>query len=285
MKEKNINDVISARPFQRLLSRGNSFVIVSDPSMAEKHFFEQRKHAEAYLLPYFVRHCPDFRRFQILDVGCAEAGFLDALHAAHIPGMGLELERERIATSKGFNPELEIREGDITDPDIVSRLNRTFDLIVIRDVIEHIPDRDRVFEHLNALLRPDGFIYITFPPRFSPFGGHQQNGRSILRAIPYVHLLPPSVIRGLGTLVGEHPQIIESVITQRQIGLSIGQFERLCAAHDYRIHHKELFLFRPVFHVRYGLPTQRMPDIPGVREFLVLGCECLLQKAPALSVR
>ena len=65
--------------------------------MAEKHFFEQRKHAETYLIPFLERNCPNFRKFQILDVGCAEAGFLDALYAAHIPGMGLELEAERIA--------------------------------------------------------------------------------------------------------------------------------------------------------------------------------------------
>jgi SAM-dependent methyltransferase len=249
--------------------------------MAEQHFFEQRKHADAYLIPFLERNCPDFRRFQILDVGCAEAGFLDALHAARIPGIGLELEPDRIAISKSFNPELDIVEGDITDPDIVSRLKRTFDLIVIRDVIEHIPDKDTVFEHLNALLKADGFIYITFPPRFSPFGGHQQNGRSILRTIPYLHLLPPPMIRALGKITGEYPHIVESIITQRRIGLGIGQFQDLCALHGYRIHRKDLFLFRPVFQARYGLAAKRMPDIPAVREFLVLGCECLLRKAPA----
>jgi SAM-dependent methyltransferase len=249
--------------------------------MPEKHFFEQRKHADAYLIPFLERNCPDFRTFRILDVGCAEAGFLDAMHAAGNPGRGLELEGERIAVSKSFNPELDILEGDIPDPDVVARIQGTFDLIVIRDVIEHIPDKDTVFTHLSALLRPDGFIYITFPPRSSPFGGHQQNGRSMLRRIPYLHLLPPPVIRALGKAAGEDPNIIDSIITQRNIGISIRQFEELCEVHGYRFLRKELFLFRPVFQVRYGIPIRRMPDIPAVREFLALGCECLLQKAPA----
>lgn len=249
--------------------------------MAEKHFFEQRKHAESYLIPFLGRNCPNFQRFQILDVGCAEAGFLDALHSAHISGMGLELEAERITISQQFNPGLNILEGDITDPDIVSKIGKTFDLIVIRDVIEHIPDKDSVLDHLNALLHQDGFIYITFPPRLSPFGGHQQNGRSPLRTIPYLHLLPAPVLRVLGKVSGERPDVVESIIAQRHIGLSIGQFEGLSAAHGYRIHRKDLFLFRPVFQVRYGLPTKRMPDLPFLREFLVLGCECLLQKASA----
>ena len=252
--------------------------------MAEKHFFEQRKHAESYLIPFLERYCPKFRMFRILDVGCAEAGFLDALHAAGIPGLGLELEMERIAVSKSFNPHLDILKGDITDPQIVSKINKRFDLIVIRDVIEHIPEKDAVFEHLNALLLPDGFIYITFPPRFSPFGGHQQNAGSFLRRIPYLHLLPASIVRALGKAAGEPPNIVESIITQRHIGLSIRQFEELIAKHGYRMHRKELFLFRPVFRVRYGLPTQRMSDIPLLREFLALGCECLLQKGPTPAV-
>jgi SAM-dependent methyltransferase len=246
--------------------------------MAEKHFFEQRKHGESYLIPFLERQCPGFRTYRILDVGCAEAGFLDALHAAGIPGLGLELEPNRIATSKSFNQGLDIIEGDITDPDIVARVNKTFDLIVIRDVIEHIPDKHIVFEHLNALLRPGGFIYITFPPRLSPFGGHQQNAKSFLRRIPWLHLLPAPIVRGLGSVAGEHPAIVESIITQRRIGLSIRRFEELAAQHGCRIYLKDLFLFRPVFRVRYSLPTQKMPDVPLVREFLALGCECLLQK-------
>jgi SAM-dependent methyltransferase len=206
---------------------------------------------------------------------------LDALQDLRIHGLGLELEAARIATSKRFNQNLDILEGDITDPEVLSRISRTFDLIVIRDVVEHISDKETVFRHLNALLKEDGFIYITFPPRYSPFGGHQQNGRSLLRYIPYIHLLPAPVLRVIGKAAGEHPQRIESIVTQKHVGLSIRQFEALAARHGFRIHRKDLFLFRPVFQVRYGLPTKRMPEIPLLREFLVLGCECLLQKIPA----
>ena len=247
--------------------------------MARNHFFEQREHAQTYLIPFLERHCPNFRTYKILDVGCAEAGFLDALHAARHPGMGLEMEPERIAISKSFNPELDILQGDITDPGIVSRIRGKFDLIVIRDVIEHIPDKGSVFEHLSALLQEDGFVYITFPPRFSPFGGHQQNGRSILRAIPYFHLLPVPAIQALGKAAGEDPEVVDLIVTQKKIGLTIRGFLELCSSHGYRIHHKELFLSRPVFRVRYGLPAKRIPDIPAIREFVVLGCECLLRKA------
>jgi len=281
VEKKNNTEVSTGRVVHWDLPWSDALISAYLSIMSEKHFFEQRKHAESYLIPFLERNCPNFRSFRVLDVGCAEAGFLDALHTARIAGMGLELEVERIALSRRFNPELDIIEGDITDPDIVSRINRRFDLVVIRDVIEHIQERDRVFEHLNALLQPDGFIYVTFPPRFSPFGGHQQNGKSVLRKIPWLHLLPPPMLRALGRAAGEDPHTVESVITQARLGLTIRRFEELIAANRYRIRRKELFLFRPVFHVRYGLPAKHLPDIPVVREFFALGCECLLQKAPA----
>lgn len=281
VEKENNHEVITVCGCHGTISSNDTYVAAYESIMAEKHFFEQRKHGESYLIPFLERNCPNFRDLRILDVGCAEAGFLDALHAEGIPGMGLELQADRIALSTSFNPELHILEGDITDPGIVAKIGKKFDLIVIRDVIEHIPDKDTVFKHLNALLNEDGFIYITFPPRYSPFGGHQQNGRSILRAIPYIHLLPSLMIRVFGKVAGEHAHVVESIITLRRIGLTIREFEKLSALHGYRIHRKDLFLFRPVFRVRHGLRTVRLPDLPAVRELLVLGCECLLQKRPA----
>jgi hypothetical protein len=131
---------------------------------------------------------------------------------------------------------------------------------------------------MRVLLKPEGRIYITFPPRFSPFGGHHQNGKTLLKKIPYLHLLPPKVIRLLGRKTGEHPHIIENAIGNYGIGLSIRRFESLCRSHGFMMEVKELFLFRPVYQTRMGLKPRRLPDLPLIREFLVFGCECLLKK-------
>jgi SAM-dependent methyltransferase len=247
--------------------------------MSEKHFIEQKNHAESYLIPYFERHLPGFRRFRILEVGCAEAGFLDALYEYGISSAGLELEPHRIALAKTMNPNLELNVGDIANPGIVSRLGKTYHLIVMRDVIEHISDKDSTFQNLRQLLNPDGYLYITFPPKFSPFGGHHQNGRSILRKLPYLQLLPPVLIRFLGRIFREHPQIIENTITNFRIGLSMRHFESLYKTAGFQMHMKELFLFRPVYQTRMGLKHKRLPDIPIVRELITFGYECLLQKS------
>ena len=47
--------------------------------MAEKHYFEQQKHTTNYLIPYFESEIPDFTQMRVLEIGCAEGGFLDVL--------------------------------------------------------------------------------------------------------------------------------------------------------------------------------------------------------------
>jgi SAM-dependent methyltransferase len=246
--------------------------------MAEKHFFEQKQFSENYLIPYFRRHCPGFDGFRILEVGCAEGGFLAALSDQGIRASGLELLSGRVEASKALNPALDIRVGDITNPENIRSIGGPFDLIVLRDVVEHIVDRKAAFARISHLLKRGGYCYVSFPPRFSPFGGHQQNGRSILRRVPYLHLLPAAGIRFLGGRLREHPHIVDAAIFNRRHGLSIRDFEKLCARFRFRFETKELYVVRPVYRARYGIRPRKMPDLAVLREILTFGCECLLRK-------
>ena len=82
--------------------------------MGEKHFYEQKEFTTSYLLSYFQNYIPDFKLLKILEIGCAEGGFLDVLHDSNIEAIGLELEPERVKLSKEKNPHIKIFEGDIT---------------------------------------------------------------------------------------------------------------------------------------------------------------------------
>jgi len=245
--------------------------------MAEKHFHEQKKLTLDYLLPYLRARMADFDRCTVLEVGCAEAGFLDVLHERGQRAVGLELEGSRIDIAKRMNPALEIHEGDITAPDTAARLGERFDLIVLRDIIEHVTERDAMFANLVDLLKPGGYLYVTFPPRYSAFAGHQQNGVSFLRYIPFLHLVPAVLLRPLGILMREKADLIETVLHNYRTGLSIRAFEKLCGRHAFTPVVRDLFLFRPVYAIRFGLKTRRMADIPLMREFFTLGCEVLLR--------
>ena len=246
--------------------------------MSENHYYEQKSHSTSYLIPFFKKYVPHFENLRILEVGCAEAGFLDSLRELGMDATGLELEDSRVRIAKKKNPALTVFVGDITDKNVAGRLGGPFDLVVMRDVIEHIPDKMAAFSMLNKLLKIGGYLYTTFPPRFSPLAGHQQNGQSILRFVPYLHILPEGMIKTLGKIFRERSSLIEHVILNYKIGLSIRSFEGYCSMFGFEPVVKELFLFRPIYETRFGVTPIKIPHIPSIGECIALGCECLSRK-------
>lgn len=246
--------------------------------MAEKHYYEQINFTNSYLIPYLEKHIPNFKNYKILEVGCAEGGFVKVLHEKGIKIKGLELEQSRVDIANEKAPDLDIVQADITDPEIVNNLGEKYDLIVMRDVIEHVPNRDAAFDNLNNLLNENGYLFITFPPRFSGFAGHQQNGKSIFRYIPYLHFLPNFLIRFMGKSLKESDELINHVIENYKIGLSINKFEYFFKKYSFEIVQRDLFLFRPIYKIRFGVNPLKVPNIFALREFIAFGCECLLKK-------
>jgi SAM-dependent methyltransferase len=246
--------------------------------MAEKHFYEQIEFSRSYLVPFLQKHIADFSRCKVLEIGCAEAGLLHVLQEMGVQTVGVELSVERVHVAKEKNPHLDVRVGDITDKNLPEQLDEKFDLIVMREVIEHVSDRNAAFRNLYNLLNDDGLLYITFPSRFSPFAGHQQVGRSILRRVPYLHYWPAIILKPLGRLLKEHDYLIKDVLNNYRIGLSLHRFERLCRKFGFTFLLRELYLIRPIYQQRFGWRPRKMPNIFFVREFLVTGCECLLRK-------
>ena len=120
--------------------------------MPEKHYHEQKQYAEEYLLHYIRKHLPDHNPadFSILLAGCAEAGEIEVLGTYGYSVSGSDIAQERVDLGKSLNPEADISWGDITDP--ATCPPGPFDLVVLRDVIEHIPDKARALDTIHGLL-------------------------------------------------------------------------------------------------------------------------------------
>ncbi len=246
--------------------------------MAEKHFHEQKTFTKNYLLPYFQKNIPNFNKAKVLEVGCAEGGLLEVLQDLGMYARGVELSPERVNIAKDKNPKLNIDVGDITDTALPGKLGETFDVIVIREVIEHVPNKITAFDNLNKLLNNDGFLFISFPPKYSPFAGHQQIGKSILKVVPYLHLFPKLIIKPLALSFGEDEGYVDEIKLHYSTGCSINLFENLYRLRGFRVIKKEFYLFRPIYALRFGLPTIKLPNVPGLRECISFGCESLLKK-------
>lgn len=96
--------------------------------------------------------------------------------------------------------------------------------------------------------------------------------------MPYIHVLPGFLVRGFGKLLNEKQNTIDGIVKNFKDGLTIRYFEKVYSKHYFRPVVKELFLFRPVFKVRFNLNPQKIPNIPLLREITAFGCEYLLQK-------
>ena len=246
--------------------------------MPEKHFHEQKQYTKDYLLPYFQKHINEFHKKRILEVGCAEGGLLEILQSIGMDVCGVELSQERADLAKQKDESLNVLVGDITDPNLPEILKEKFDVIVMREVIEHVAAKHAAFNNLDKLLNENGFLFISFPPKRSPFAGHQQIGKSFLKAIPYLHIFPTFVLKSISRVLGENQGYIDEIKLHYSTGCTIREFETHCELRSFIPIKKDFYLFRPIYAQRFGLPVIKLPNIPILREYISFGCETLLQK-------
>ncbi len=246
--------------------------------MAEKHFYEQAEYTKKYLIPYFQKHIPDFHKLSVLEVGCAEGGLLEVFMELGMDVSGIELDPERAAIANQKNAKLNVMVGDIMDAELTKKIGKQFDFVIMREVIEHVPNKYAAFKNLEALTKEEGYLFISFPPKRSPFAGHQQIAKSFLKMVPYLHILPRYILRPLAKQFGEKEDYIDEIKLHFSTGMVIDHFETLFALNLFKTIKKDLFLFRPIYAYRFGLPTIKLPNIPIIREYISFGCETLLRK-------
>ncbi len=246
--------------------------------MAEKQYHEQIEYTNNYLYKYFEENIKKFENLRVLEVGCAEAGFLKVLKERGHFVTGIELDEGRASMAKEFNADIEVIVGDITDESLVKRFDDKFDLVVMREVIEHVLDKDKAFRNLFNLLKDDGCLFISFPPKYSGFAGHQQVGRTILKFTPYIHLVPDFIVSFLVKILGESPNFVNHINENYSTGISIKQFLGLCKKYKFVFRKRDFYLFRPIYKQRFGFPVVKFFNLPLLNEIFAFGCECLLKK-------
>lgn len=122
-----------------------------------------RRHIAIYqwLLKFGMKRTSD-----VLEIGCG-VGTVTSLLARYIKQghiIGVDVSGVSIAKAKealAAHKHVEFIKGDIVE----LPLSRKFDVIVMPDVIEHIPlaNHSSLFRKCSNLLKPDGFILIHIP--------------------------------------------------------------------------------------------------------------------------
>jgi SAM-dependent methyltransferase len=162
---------------------------------------------------------------------------------------------------------------NVYDEDFLHRFKDFFDVIILKDAIEHIPDQEKFIPYLKNFLRPGGQIFFGFPPWYMPFGGHQQicEGKWMSK-LPYYHILPKPIYKGLLKMAGESDGVIKELLEIKDTQISIERFERIVEASNLKVMKKQHFLINPIYKYKFGLQPRKqwapVTYLYGLRNFL-----------------
>lgn len=240
----------------------------------KKYFDIQVMNADKYVIPFIEEKFPVKNGMRVLEIGCGEGGVLKAFIDKGCIGVGVELDAPRIVDAENFLPE-DIASGrlsfvvkDIYEVDVEKDFNGLFDIILLKDVIEHIHDQEKLIGWMKKFLKPEGIVFFGFPPWYMPFGGHQQMCHSKISKLPYIHLLPRSIYKWI---LQKKNEPVASLMEIRDTRISIERFEKICKSQGYTFLHKRHYLLNPIYEWKFGWKPVRQVGfvqvIPFVRNF------------------
>ncbi|MCK4447362.1 MAG: methyltransferase domain-containing protein [Candidatus Marinimicrobia bacterium] len=244
-----------------------------------KFFNEQYWYAETVLSFYLPQE--NFENLNLLEVGSAEGGGLKYFSGKKAFCYGIELaaNRHKFAMQRIASPGIQLINGDICDRQLMDSLPK-MDIIVIRDVIEHIPDKITALRNMRDLLKDNGTIFLSFPPKYSPYAGHQQNVKKVIGKLPFIHLLPTNLYRMFLKIAGESENRIKHHIGTRSTMISIYSIEKLFSKLKLSVLKRDLYFIRPCFKKRFGLKPRKifLNKVPILNEIFSLGALYILKK-------
>lgn len=211
----------------------------------------------------------------VLDIGCGEGGILAGLAETYkFRGLGIDYDGEMISKARQV-PGSVFRQGEF----FLYDFDEKYDFILLRDVLEHCGNPREMLRKISTLLRPGGFVYITYTPYLSPFGGHQHNGSGFFSNVPFIHLLPESVFLSLikpkGNFYKASDYLVNDLKQIRKTWLTTSEVKRLCEEADLNIDSSRAYFVRPDYKYKFGLPTIPHPLFMPVNTVSDIFCTCV----------
>lgn len=251
----------------------------------QQYFEEQGLTTQKYVIPFISELIKIDENTTVLEIGCGEAGNLKPFIDMGCKVTGIDISCSRIEKAKEFYKDHKNRKNaEFICEDIYKvKPSTKFDIIVMRDVIEHIPNQEKFMGFVKQFLQPEGKFFLAFPPWQNPFGGHQQICRSkILSVLPYFHLFPKTIYRFVLKVFGESEGTIKELMEIKATGISIERFKRILKMEKYTVNKEVYYLINPNYQTKFGLKPRKqnklISSVPWVRNFFTTAMYYVISK-------
>jgi len=251
----------------------------------KQYFNEQAISTRKYVVPYIEAVIPVTKETKVLEIGCGEGGNILPFLEKGCDVIGVDLNEGKLKMGREWLSEAlpgstyKLINQDIYEWDLSS--DEKFDLIILRDVIEHIHDQDRFMGFMKSLLTPNGKVFFGFPPWYMPFGGHQQICKKKLTSVaPWYHLLPMPLFKMLLKAFGESERVVESLVEIKDTGISTARFLSIVKKHNYSLDKKTRWFINPNYEIKFNLKQRvligPLASIPFFRDFFTTCFYCVI---------
>ena len=248
----------------------------------------QKRHSDRLL--YFreqvfttLRHViPALKQFgtvgsgtRILEIGCGEGGNLKPFLDIGCRVTGIDLASNKIELARSFFSDHPGRDNLALICEDIYNLpspEQKFDIVLMRDVIEHIHDQEKFMRFVHQFMHNQ-----------SLFSGVSALAESIWRtsaglqkpdysSIPLYSSLTRTCVPYPAAPGGENPLTVENLLEVKETGLSAERFEKYIRASAYKVLKRQFFLINPNYEGKFGLKPVRqcrlIARIPVLRNFL-----------------
>ncbi len=242
---------------------------------------EQQWYAKYFLYDYIGDKNISNKR--VLEIGCAEAGLLKFYNQRGAICSGIELSDIRFKNALILNKSININlfQADICDSKTYKMYIRNrYDIIIIRDVIEHIDNKKKALSNILKILKPGGKLFMSFPPKYCAYSGHQQTIPKLLGKLPYIYLLPNFLYIKYLKFISCPEKKIKYLISTKSTRISIFEMKKLIQSLKFNILKESKWILRPAYAFRFGFPKIKnfFSFIPFLDELFSNGVLYLLEK-------
>ena len=115
-----------------------------------------------------LRLLGDVRGLDVLDIACGAGGLAAQMATAGVVShIGIDLSAEAIRQAREGHRQFSAVRFEVMDAQHLTFADRSFDCVIAREAIEHLPDARQALTEIRRVLRPGGRLVLTSPNRDS----------------------------------------------------------------------------------------------------------------------